>query len=124
MLRSSRLAIAASVAALAALFGAPSAGAAASCGLRGADARPPDGRPTYNMTLQQTKTRCTTARKVMKAFHACRSPQEAGCSRKVLTNWACTGRKTSSIPTLFYGTFTCKWGSRRVTGTYQQNTPS
>ncbi len=124
--RTALLAIAVSLAALTAIVAAPSAQAASfhTCRLTGTDARPVNDLPTYNMSLKQTGTRCATALRVMKAFHACRTKTRAGCSRKVLTNWACTGRRTSSIQTLFYGSFTCKWGSRRVTSSYQQNTPS
>ncbi len=68
-------------------------------------------------------TRCATAKKVLRAFHACRPRLSVSCGRKVLTHWRCSGRRTSSIPTTFYATFTCRWGSRRVQGTYQQNTP-
>ena len=124
-LRSSGLAIAVSLAALALTLGARSAESASyrSCGLTGSDARPPSGKPTYNIGLKQLRTRCTTAKKVMKAFHACRSAEGLRCTRKVLATWTCSGRKTAGIPTTFYARFTCGWGTRRVVGTYQQNTP-
>ena len=41
--------------------------------------------------------------------------------RKVRTNWTCSGKKTSSASALFYGSVACKWGSRSIVHTYQQN---
>lgn len=81
-------------------------------------------KPTYNLTLQRQVSTCTTAKRVMKAFHSCRALTSYRCTRKVLERWTCTGRKTSSASGIFYATYTCTWGSRRVRGTYQQNVPS
>jgi hypothetical protein len=81
-------------------------------------------KPTYNLSLEQQGTACSTARKVMKAFHGCRSLTSYRCTKKVLTHWSCTGRKTSSATGIFTATYTCTWGKRRVRGTYQQNVPS
>jgi hypothetical protein len=79
-------------------------------------------KPTYNLTLKAQGTSCTTAKKVMKAFHKCRSAAAYQCSRKVLTRWTCTGKKDSSTTEIFYANFTCKWGTRGVKSSYQQNT--
>lgn len=92
------------------------------CALSEADQDPPGSKPTYNLLLKQQRTRCTTARRVMAAFHRCRPASGFTCRRKVLSNWTCSGRKDSSMPKIFYGTFTCTWGPRRVKSTYQQNT--
>ena len=81
-------------------------------------------KPTYNLSLKQQSTTCATARKVMKAFHACRSLTSYRCTEKVLRRWSCTARKTSSTSGVFYATYTCTWGKRRVQGAYQQNVPS
>jgi hypothetical protein len=81
-------------------------------------------KPTYNLSLRQQRTSCTTAKRVMKAFHACRALTSYRCTKKVLSHWSCTGRKTSSAAGIFVASYTCTWGSRRVRGTYQQNTPS
>jgi hypothetical protein len=39
-----------------------------------------------------------------------------------LSIWTCKGKKQSSTPVLFYATFTCTAGARRVKSSYQQNT--
>jgi hypothetical protein len=117
------------VAALAALaLGAPPAHAAAyePCSLTERERSPLGAKPkpTYNFSLQRQRTTCATAKRVMKAFHACRSIASHRCTRKVLTRWSCSGRKTSSAAGIFDAAYTCTWGVRRVRGTYQQNVPS
>jgi hypothetical protein len=79
-------------------------------------------KPTYNLALKAQGTSCATAKKVMKAFHKCRSAADYQCTRKVLTHWTCTGKKDSSTAQIFYANFTCKWGTRGVKSGYQQNT--
>jgi hypothetical protein len=115
--------VAAALAALA-LAAAPPAPAAAAktCALSGADQQPAGGKPTYNLALTAKKTACATARKVMRAFHACRATTAVTCSRKVLSSWTCTGRKTADTTTIFYATLSCRSGAKRVTSSYQQNT--
>jgi len=54
-------------------------------------------------------------------LYSCRAKSKATCSRKVRTNWTCSGKKTSSASALFYGSVACKWGSRSIVHTYQQN---
>ena len=97
-----------------------------SCSLTQREQQPPGTtpKPTYNLSLKRQGTTCTTAKKVMKAFHGCRALTSYRCTKKVATHWSCRGSKTSSAAGLFYATYTCTWGSRRVRGTYQQNTPS
>jgi hypothetical protein len=106
------------------LMSAQSASAASykKCALSESDRDPPGEKPTYNLTLKHQKTTCATAKKVMKAFHACRSRTADSCSKKLLSRWTCTGRTTSSIPTQFNASFTCTSGGKRVRGTYQQYT--
>ena len=103
---------------------APAAQSAAtrSCPLSSSDQDPPGDVPTYNLTLRAKGASCTTAKKVMRAFHKCRAAAGYVCSKKLLIHWSCTGRKSSSTPVLFYANFTCKWGTRRITSRYQQNT--
>lgn len=93
-----------------------------SCVLLPNEQDPPGDKPTYNFTLKQKGASCSTAKKVLKAFHACRSAKSYRCTRKVLGTWRCTGRKTSSTALIFYASFSCTSGARRVTGQYQQNT--
>lgn len=91
------------------------------CSLSSGEQDPPGDKPTYNLSLKRQNTTCTTAKKVMNAFHRCRSKSGYRCT-KVLTRWSCNGRKDSSIDVEFYGTFTCRSGSRRVKSSYQQKT--
>ena len=79
-------------------------------------------KPTYNLMLKAQGTSCATAKKVMKAFHKCRSASDYQCTRKLLTHWTCTGKKDSSTAQIFYANFTCTWGARGVKSSYQQNT--
>lgn len=106
------------------LVSASSASAATykKCSLSERDRDPPGEKPTYNLTLKRQGTTCSTAKKVVKAFHGCRSKTSFTCTKRLLSRWTCTGRKTSSIPTQFNATITCKSGSKRVRGTYQQFT--
>lgn len=92
------------------------------CRLSEREQYPRGGKPTYNLTLKQKRTRCTTAKKVAVAFHKCRSKKSYRCTKKVLRRWKCVGKKDSSIATQFYGSYTCRWSVRRVHGSYQQNT--
>ena len=113
--------------ALALAFGASPAQAAAyrSCSLTQKEQQPGGTvpKPTYNFTLKRKGTGCTTAKRVMKAFHSCRALTSTRCTKKVRTHWTCTGAKDSSTAGIFYAHFTCKWGTRRVRGTYQQSIP-
>jgi hypothetical protein len=125
--RGSLLAVLALIAASAALtmtIGAQHAHAASykPCSLSEREQDPPGSTPTYNLSLKQQHTSCATAKKVMKAFHACRPSAGYRCTKKVLAKWTCSGRKDSSTALIFYGSFTCKWGKRRVQSSYQQNT--
>lgn len=125
--RSSLLAGIALIAALTALamtVGAQNAESATlkSCVMLPREQDPPGSKPTYNLTLKSKGASCAVAKRVMKAFHRCRAETAFRCTKKVLTNWRCTGKKTSSTPLIFYASFTCSWGPRRVTSSYQQNT--
>lgn len=124
-LRLSFAAIAAS-AALAMTIGAQNAQAASykKCTLSQGEQYPKGAKPkpTYNLTLKAQATSCATAKKVMKGFHRCRPAADHRCTTKVLARWTCTGRKDSSTAEIFYANFTCKWGTRGVKSSYQQNT--
>ncbi len=92
------------------------------CRLSEREQYPRGGKPTYNLTLKQKRTTCKTAKKVVVAFHKCRSKKSYRCTKKVLRRWKCVGKQDSSIATQFYASFTCRWSVRRVHGSYQQNT--
>jgi hypothetical protein len=116
------LLLAASVALLAAGAVPARSASTRTCHLTSSEQDPPGDVPTYNLTLKAKGSSCTTAKKVMKAFHKCRSATGFVCTKKLLAHWTCSGHKTSGTPVLFYANFTCKWGTRRVTSSYQQNT--
>jgi hypothetical protein len=111
-------------AAMALTMGLQSANAASyrTCKLSERDRDPAGQKPTYNLTLKRKVTSCATARKVMYAFHKCRSKTGYTCTKKLLSRWRCSGRRQSSIPTQFNASFTCKWGTRRVQSSYTQFT--
>jgi hypothetical protein len=114
--------------ALVALSAAPGVHAAraasyTSCSLAERDRDPPGDTPTYNLTLKRAgPVSCATAKKVVRSFHRCRARSSATCTKRLLGHWRCAGRKESSIPTQFYGSFTCTYAGRRVTSSYEQAT--
>lgn len=112
------------LAALVLLMGAGAQTAeAATCRQSQSEQYPRGGVPTYNLSLKVSRTSCSTGKKVAKAYHSCRSKRSVSCSKKVVgRKWKCSGRKTSRISTQFTGTYTCKYGKRRVSGSFQQNT--
>jgi hypothetical protein len=114
----------ASLAAVVAAIGAPSAQSASStrCTLSSKERYPHVTKPTYNLSLKVRGTSCATGKRVVKAYHACRSVNGVRCTKKVLRSWRCTGKKTASIATQFDGSVTCTYGSRRVDSTFQQFT--
>jgi hypothetical protein len=99
---------------------APAASSYKTCTLSERDQDPPGEKPTYNLSLKRIGTTCGTAKKVMYAFHKCRSRTAFRCTKKIESNWTCAGTKDDSAMGIFYATFTCKYGSRRVKSTYQQ----
>jgi hypothetical protein len=117
------LALAGALAGLLLLLSAPQADAAYStCRLASSDQQPRSGKPTYNLRLQEDGTDCTTAKRVMRGYHACRSRTSVNCRGRVVSRWRCTGRKGASSDTQFDATFTCTAGRDKVRGTFQQNT--
>lgn len=90
--------------------------------------QPPGGTPAYALTVSARATACTTATRVMQAFHRCRGEGGSRCARPILGRWRCTGQSRTGpslgLPVARYGTFACRSRGRRVTGTYQENGPS
>jgi hypothetical protein len=76
----------------------------------------------YFTSLKATKVSCGEASKVALAFHKCRtkSSVKGRCTSKV-RKYTCSEKRTS-IATEINGRVTCKYGSRKVELTYQQNT--
>jgi hypothetical protein len=93
-----------------------------SCSLSERDGDPPGTKPTYNLTLKRRGVSCATAKKVMYAFHKCRARSSLTCTKRVLGHWHCTGTQDRRSATTFYAHFACRYGSRRVHSSYQQNT--
>ena len=115
------LTLIAALAAIVTAIGAQTAQSATRCSLSASERYPKVTKPTYNLTVKVSGTSCATGKRVIKAYHACRSVAGVRCTRKVLKSWSCTGKKTSTIPTQFEASVTCKYGSRRVDSTFQQN---
>ena len=86
-----------------------------------------DGRKlgtTYVTSLKVSHVSCTTAKRVVKAFHACR--REAGgvkghCDRRV-RGYRCTERRGNTIPTQFSAKVTCRRSPRSIRFNYTQYT--
>lgn len=99
-----------------------------SCALSERDQDPPGGTPAYNLSVGREGTSCAVAKKVMVAFHRCRTDGRASCARKVLASWRCRGRRTATLPLgqprIFDGGFTCTSRGRRVKGAYWENGPT
>ncbi|RKQ91366.1 hypothetical protein C8N24_1188 [Solirubrobacter pauli] len=104
------------IAALAFLVALPASAQAATC-------TPPKYPGSgYFTSLKATKVSCGEASKVAVAFHKCRTKSsiKGRCTSKV-RKFSCTEKRTT-ISTEINGRVTCKYGSRKVELTYQQNT--
>jgi hypothetical protein len=100
--------------------GAPTAHAAGKCSVS------KDGRKlgaTYVTSLSVTKVSCSSGKKVVKAYNACRRSHggaKGRCPRPV-RGYHCSETRTS-IPTEFSAKVGCKDGRRRVNFKYTQFT--
>ena len=103
-------------AALAFLVALPASAQAATC----TPPKYPDSG--YFTSLKATKVSCSEASKVALGFHKCRTKTgiKGRCVSKV-RKFSCTEKRTT-ISTEINGRVTCKYGSRKVELTYQQNT--
>ena len=107
---------------------AHAAAPARTCVLSPTAQQPPGGTPAYALTVSQRNTSCTTATKVMQAFHRCRGEGRSRCAKPILAGrWRCTGESrhgpSLGLPVARHGSFTCRRGARHVQGTYQENGP-
>jgi hypothetical protein len=119
--------VAAAIAALAAallvgLAAQPSIAASKSCHLSSSEQR--HLGTTYVLDVKVKKVGCAKAKKIVKAYHACRHEHgKAGkCSHKVSGGWKCSDKRFNKIPTQYDAHMTCKKGTARVFSTYTQNT--
>jgi hypothetical protein len=101
--------------------GAAPARAAVTCDLH------KDGRKlgtTYVTSLKVRHVSCDKAKRVIKAFNACRKANggvKGHCVKRVL-HYRCTETRGASIPTQYSARATCKTGSRVVSFRYTQYT--
>jgi hypothetical protein len=119
--------VAAALAALAAalllaLAAQPSLAAAKSCHMSNSDYRHLGASYVLNVKVKQVG--CTKAKKVVKAYHACRHKHGAAgkCTKKVSGGWKCSDKRFDKIPTQYDAHMTCKKGTARIFSTYTQNT--
>ena len=100
---------------------APTASSAATCSVKS------DGRklgPTYVTALSATGTSCTTAKKVVKAFDACRRANggaDGTCTKKV-RGYRCRETRGEAIPTQYDAKVRCTTAGRSVRFSYTQFT--
>ncbi len=100
----------------------PTAAAARTCSLTSAEKKTALG-PTYTLKLKARGTSCGRAKRVVKAFHACRHAHgKAGKCSKKARGYRCSEKRADVIPTQYDAHVICKKGSRRVTTDYEQFT--
>jgi hypothetical protein len=86
-----------------------------------------DGRKlgtTYVTSLKVSHVSCATAKKLVKAFHACRRANggvKGHCTRRV-SGYRCTERRGNTIPTQYSAKVTCTRSPRSVRFNYTQYT--
>jgi hypothetical protein len=86
-----------------------------------------DGRrlgATYVTSLSATNVSCTKAKRVVKAFNACRKAHggaDGTCTSSV-QGYHCTEKRGAAIPTQYSSRVTCRSAARRVQFAYTQFT--
>jgi hypothetical protein len=75
---------------------------------------------SYVLSISVSHTSCTTGRKVVRAFHACRPGKSGHCRHRVL-GYSCSERRTVGRAS-YDSRVTCRNGSRVVKHTYSQFT--
>jgi hypothetical protein len=112
--------LAALLLALALAGGAPAA-STTTCDIR------KDGRKlgtTYVTSLKVQQVSCAKAKRVVKAFNACRKANggvKGRCEKRVL-GYRCTEKRGNSIPTQYSAKAACKSATRTVRFAYTQYT--
>ena len=106
---------------LCAVGGSASAASSTSCDIR------KDGRKlgtTYVTSIKVTHVSCTTAKRVIKAFNACRRANggvKGHCEKRVL-GYRCTEQRGDAIPTQYSAKVTCRNSPRTIRFNYTQYT--
>ena len=79
--------------------------------------------PTYVTSLTATGTGCGAAKRLVKAFHACRKAHGGvkGRCTSTVQGYSCNERR-STIPTQFSSKVTCRKSGAKVVHTYTQFT--
>jgi hypothetical protein len=96
----------------------PDAHAARKCSISGQER---SFGTTYVTSLSVRRTKCSTGKSVVRAFHACRKGPRGRCHRRV-NGYRCSENRFDSISVQFSSRVTCKRGGKRVRHTYTQNT--
>ena len=73
---------------------------------------------TYVLSISASNTSCRNAKKLIRAYHACR-PGKAGRCPSV-AGYRCSERRFNKSPQSYDSDVTCKRGSKRVRHTYTQ----
>jgi hypothetical protein len=112
------LAVLAAVAAFAPAAGAaePVATAAKTCGV--GDER--SYGTTYVVAISASNTSCRNARKLIRAYHACRPGKSGKCGS--VKDYSCSERRFNKGRASYDSNVTCRKGSRTVKHTYTQFT--
>jgi hypothetical protein len=79
---------------------------------------------TYVTSLSVTQVSCTKAKRVVKAFNACRRGNggAAGRCTSSVQGFRCAERRGAAIPTQYSSRVSCRSGARRVRFAYTQFT--
>jgi hypothetical protein len=73
---------------------------------------------TYVLSISVSGTRCRPARKVIRAFHACRPGKSGRCDG--VLDYSCSESRFDKIRTQYSGRVTCTKGGKTVKHTYTQ----
>ena len=74
---------------------------------------------TYVLKISTRNVTCRKARRVVRAFHACRPGKAGRCGRRVL-RFRCSENRFNSTSTQYDSRVTCRRGGKRVWHTYTQ----
>jgi hypothetical protein len=95
---------------------APAATASKTCGV--GDAR--SYGTTYVLDISVSNTSCRSAKRLIRAYHACRPGVSGKCPS--VKGYSCSEKRFDKIKTQYSARVTCRKGSRTVKHTYTQFT--
>jgi len=73
---------------------------------------------TYVLSIKASGVSCRKAKRVVKAFHACRPGKSGRCSR--VDGWSCSENRFNRSNTQYSSRVTCRKGGKVVKHTYTQ----